>query len=680
MSRAFWYAVLTLAVLQAGAPSAQAQQVPYIGYVYPAGGRQGSIFQVTLGGQSQDNITRVYVSGVGVQARLIEYNKRLSNQEIGLLNEQRKDLRALSKERQVGAVSNLMTRLQKLIGGHVNQPASAALVNQTVAEVTIASGAAPGPREIRLGTPRGFSNPLVFMVGQLPEFTAPPAPVTQLAVLGKEGQSLRRKPRRGGAEGGDMMTMSAMMGSAGVPSDVDDEETRLEIPCTANGQITPGSVDRFRFTARKGQRLVLAVKARELIPYMADAVPGWFQPVLVLSDARGREVAYDDDYRFKPDPVILCEIPEDGEYRLAIHDAIFRGREDFVYRLSVGELPFVTSLFPLGCPAGAAATFEVKGWNLTETRVATATNDATPGVHTLVVRGRGGLLSDPVPYACDTLPECLEQEPNNDKRHAQRLAPPVIVNGRIAEPGDLDLFRFDGLAGDTLVAEVVARRLDSPLDATIKLTDAAGKLIAFNDDTEDAASGLNTHHADAYLRACLPTNGVYYLQIGDTQHNGGEACAYRLRISPPRADFALRVVPSSVMIRGKGSASLSVFAFRKDGFTGPIKLTLQNPPPGFEMDTAWLRGTQAMTRVNIKTTLGETPEPVNLTIVGAATNTLGPVVRTAVPAEDRMQAFLWRHLVPAQELTACVFIPPWQQKAEASKPPAPSVTPKPQAK
>jgi hypothetical protein len=33
-------------------------------------------------------------------------------------------------------------------------------------------------------------------------------------------------------------------------------------------------------------------------------------------------------------------------------------------------------------------------------------------------------------------------------------------------------------------------------------------------------------------------------------------------------------------------------------------------------------------------------------------------VRVAEPAEDRMQAFLWRHLVPAQELKAFVFNPP----------------------
>ena len=44
-----------------------------------------------------------------------------------------------------------------------------------------------------------------------------------------------------------------------------------------NGQIMPGDVDRFSFRARKGMRLVAIGAMRELIPYIADAVPGWFQ-------------------------------------------------------------------------------------------------------------------------------------------------------------------------------------------------------------------------------------------------------------------------------------------------------------------------------------------------------------------------------------------------------------------
>ena len=55
-----------------------------------------------------------------------------------------------------------------------------------------------------------------------------------------------------------------------------------------------------------------------------------------------------------PIPVLYYEIPADGEYVVEIKDAIYRGREDFVYRITIGELPFVTSIFPLGGPAGDA--------------------------------------------------------------------------------------------------------------------------------------------------------------------------------------------------------------------------------------------------------------------------------------------------------------------------------------
>ena len=99
---------------------------------------------------------------------------------------------------------------------------------------------------------------------------------------------------------------------------------------------------------------------------MADAVPGWFQPVMAVYDARGKELAYDDDYRFKPDPVIFFEVPKDGEYVFTITDAIYRGREDFVYRVTVGELPFVTSIFPLGGRVGTAVKVEMKGWRKQE--------------------------------------------------------------------------------------------------------------------------------------------------------------------------------------------------------------------------------------------------------------------------------------------------------------------------
>jgi hypothetical protein len=214
----------------------------------------------------------------------------------------------------------------------------------------------------------------------------------------------------------------------------------------------------------------------------------------------------------------------------------------------------------------------------------------------------------------------------------------------------------------------------------LKLTDAKGKLLAWNDDHEDLGSGVNTHHADSYLQARLPAKGIYYVHLGDTTRNGGEEYAYRLRISEAQPDFALRVVPSSVSLRSKSSAQLSVYAIRKDGFTGPIKLGLKDPPPGLSIVPVSISGTQEVVRLALKTTLVKTPEPVNLTIVGTALIGTREVLRDAVPAEDRMQAFLWRHLVPASELKVLVFDPNYQPppgRVPRVRPPA-EVVPQPE--
>jgi len=639
----------------------------YIGFVYPAGGQQGTTFLVTLGGQKLEGINSAFVSGTGVKARLVEYNKKMNPQEVQLLSEQLRELKELPQAKKKPAITNLVARIEKLVRENVGQPACASIANLAIVEVTLAPDAKPGRREIRIGTPLGLSNPLVFDVGQIPEISEPPMATCPLVTLGKEEQSLRKRKREAGKPGGPemMMTAGMMMGSAGAQSDLDDEEVRVKIPSTMNGQIAQGAVDRYRFEARKGQRLVIAVQARELIPYMADAVPGWFQPVLVLCDATGKELAYNDDYRFKPDPVMLYEIPADGDYRLALYDAIYRGREDFVYRLTIGEMPFVTSIFPMGMRVGTQTMVEMKGWNLSQTVMMPDLKNHAPGIYPLVAPGRNGWISNRIPFALNNLPECFEREPNSTAKTAQKVTLPIVVNGHIDKPGKKDVFQFEGHTGEEVVAEVMARRLDSPMDSVLKLTDATGKILAFNDDSEDAASGLNTHHADSYIRATLPTNGIYYLYLNDAQHRAGEEYAYRLRISAPQPDFALRVVPSTVNIRGNSTTPLSVYAIKQDGFTNTITFTLKGSTNGFSV-TGSLTGTQTMARITLKTSLGMTKDPVNLIIDGSAVAGEHKIVHEAVPAEDRMQAFLWRHLVPAEELKVYVFNPP--SKPEPAKP------------
>ncbi len=494
-------------------------------------------------------------------------------------------------------------------------------------QVTLDPGAAPGDRELRLATPLGLTNPLCFQVGTLPE-------------------AREQEPNDPGA------------------LDPLPKDPPLALPALLNGQILPGDVDRFRFRARQGQQLVVATSARWLVPFLADAVPGWFQATVALYDAKGKEVAFADDYRFDPDPVLCYTVPADGDYELEIHDSIYRGREDFVYRIAVGELPFITHAFPLGARVGSKTVAAIDGWNLPRKRLPLNTRPGAQRIrHSALLHN--ACLSNELTYAVDTLADCAEAEPNDDPKTAQRLDLPRIVNGRIAEPGDVDLFAFEGRAGDSVVAEVQARRLHSPLDSLLRLTDAAGRVVAWNDDrmVKDGHlhpdMGLLTHHADSYLTARLPDDGLYRVQVADTQHHGGAAYAYRLRISAPRPDFALLATPSSLTVPAGCAALLTVHALRKDGFDGTIELALADAPPGFALSGARIPKGRQCVRMTLSAPGKPPAQPVVLRLEGRAQVGGKTLTRPVAPADNVMQAFLWRHLAPSRQLMVAVTKARW---------------------
>ncbi len=672
--------ILTLIILVAAASPAEAQN-QYIGYVYPAGGQQGETFPIRLGGQGLMHVSDVVVSGEGVSVRLVDHYRVMSNEELSLLSQQLNELRQpetvlddvmaakmawFEFHAPIGPVAesppaapngaetpalpekelakqNLIKRIEWRFAEDERMPAVSSQSELVFAEVTVEPDAKPGRREIRVITKLGVSNALPFYVGQVPEVARKPMKTCQLPILGKEYLAQRHRPP-------------------------EEEELHVSVPCTMNGQIAAGEVNRYRFQATKGQRLVISVKARQLVPYVADGVPGWFQAVLKLYDAGGREVAYNDDFRSNPDPVLYYEVPEDGEYVLTINEALFRGRESFVYRITIGELPFVTSIFPLGGRVGEPVHIEMDGWNLEQMTLTPPPGDAKPGYYPITATN-GQLVSNELLFALDTLPECLETEPNDEPSQAQPVSLPVIVNGRADHPGDWDVFAVDGKAGETIVAEVHARRLGSPFDSFVKVTGPDGKVIALNDDHFDVGSGLNTDHADSYLMVTLPADGKYLIHLGDTRRRAGRACAYRLRISQPQPDFALRVMPSRICIPSQASTAVTVFAIRKDGFTGPIQLSFKGLPEGLESPGATLPENQEVVQLGVSTSLAALEKPVNVAILGTASIDGQEIVHEAVPAEDKMQAFLWRHLLTAETLPLLVYDPSYQPPADRIRPP-----------
>ncbi|MHC4212532.1 MAG: hypothetical protein ACYSWP_04060 [Planctomycetota bacterium] len=654
---------------------AWALRKPNIGYLYPAGAQRGKTVIITAGGQFLRGPTDVYISGKGVRASVIKYVKPIGNlnkdKRLMLkkrfkevmdkrlaklprsdrnrpLPRKRKPIKKPAADKKDAKIKNVdmpdhpmlhnleqksireLQHIKTLIleSRRKRQP-NRQIAESVLIEVTIDADTEPGNRELRIATKTGMTNPIVFQVGSVPE-------VRELEPNNKQAYPAFPKipdlPR---------------------PKPVD-------LPVVLNGQIMPGDIDRFSFHARRGQELVIDAHARSLIPYLADAVPGWFQATVALYDSEGKEVAFADDYRFNPDPVLFYKIPRNGQYELQIRDSIYRGREDFIYRIAVGRQPFITRMFPLGARFGTKTTAAIDGWNLPKKRL---TLDIKPGDESIrhVSCKKGKSVSNSIPYAVDLLPQCDEAASNDTIETAQLVELPININGRINKTGDKDIFGFKGRAGDKIVAEVYARRLNSPLDSLLRLTDESQNIIAWNDDhvikdnhLHKDTSGLITHHADSYLIAKLPEDGTYYVHLTDSQNNAGPAHAYRLGISAPKPDFAIRLIPSSIYANAGATVPVTVHALRKDGFEGEIELKLKDTSSGFKLNGGRIPAGRDHIRMTLTAPPKATDQPVNLKLQALAKINGQTLTRKVVPADDVMQAFLYRHLVPAKQFLVSV--------------------------
>ena len=598
---------------------AQKNKPQEIDYIYPAGGVPGTTFNLFIGGQKLAGINEfaVYLDDNAVGGLDPKEELKLK-EELKRLEDRQKQFGTLGTAElaQLKIVREKLARFNRPVPQKKKNNINEKFVSVSL---TLPANTAPGDHEIRIKTPTGFSSPFKFCVGLIPETTkqywvTPP-----------------KKPKNG------VVKLQPSF------------EATVKLPATLNGQMAPAGTDRYHFWATQGRQLIIAVEARQLIPYLADAVPGWFEAVVTIRDAKGKEVATAQRYRFRPDPVIHFEAPADGNYTVEIHDSLYRGREDFIYRLSIGELPFVTSVFPLGGKKGEKTPITLSGWNLAVKQLTLDNSAAVTGIAAVP-----GSFFNSVPFAVDDLPEVFEQESSASGNTVQAVTLPVIINGHIGKPGEQDVYQFAGRAGQEIVAEVFARRLDSPLDSLIRLTDQDGKQLAFNDDFEDKGIGLETHHADSYFTLKLPADGTYALHLTDAQSQGGPDFAYRLRLSGQRPDFAMRVVPSSLDIRPGKSAQVTVYALRRDGFTNAIELTLKDAPKGFSFTGGRIAANQDQAQVTLNAPAESGKKPVNLLVEGLATVNGRLLQHVAVPAQDMMQAFIYRHLVPSEELAVMV--------------------------
>lgn len=505
-------------------------------------------------------------------------------------------------------------RKKKNIGDEENLQ----LADRVKVRITIDKNAELGVRDFRLTTAKGYSNRIFFSIGQLREAS-------------------EKEPN-------DALSLATDIGS---------------VPVTINGQVTSGERDYISFKAKGGTTLVCSTEARILVPYLADAVPGWFQPVITLFDSNGKEVAFCDDYKGDVDPVIIVKLPKDDTYTLLIHDAIWRGREDFVYRVSIGELPFITSIFPLGGENNKKTKVELRGVNLSSssTLITPKTED---GINAKIVqKGRGGLQSNAVPFEVSNFKEIFNvKEPSSERSKAMVVSDKQVINGIIEREGKADWYAIDALKGENWRFSISARSLGSQLDAKLTLFDEKGAKIKEVDDTQDVSQAMSTFFADPAMPIRFFKPGRYYLRVIDTQNHGGEDYGYRLHIARFEPEFELRIDPSNLVIPAAGTTVMKISALRKEGFNGEIDVEVKGLPKGFKVsDNRMQKGDKSL-RMTITAPTDAVQGSLDLKVVGVAQSaTGGKIVRQALPAEELIQAFYIKHLIPTEDFKVTVDKP-----------------------
>jgi len=409
-----------------------------------------------------------------------------------------------------------------------------------VASLTIDPDAPLGIQQVRIVTPYGVSNAQNFVVGNLPEVN--------------ENETVEKT----------------------------EMSNSLELPVTVNGVIASiDDKDSFSFNLKKNARLICEVTAQR--------IGSPLDSYLVLQDPNGAEVA-NSGHGSGLDSFLDYTALEAGKYTLHIRDIRYKGGGGFRYRLSIGELPYLETIFPLGGRRGTDNTIAVTGANLENVNAIQVSIDAeTPtGAQTLRVKTPSGLASNPQPFSIGRLVELMESEPNDAAEKANAVNTPITINGKIDKTGDVDRFSFEIKTPQLLVFEVEALRLSSQLDALLTLYGAENdQVLAVNDD----ASGT-----DARIERNFTQVGKYSIAIRDLNNQGGSAYSYRLHIHPLEPDFTLSAVvldsqnrPSgldSPRVSRGGTFTMQVNVSRLDRLSGPIRLHCPTLPRTFDVSPA----------------------------------------------------------------------------------------------
>ena len=361
------------------------------------------------------------------------------------------------------------------------------------------------------------------------------------------------------------------------------EAQLVTCPVIVNGRLDKsGDVDAFRMSLKRGQTLVASMLANETLGSPMDGV-------LQVCDAAGFVLAQNDETHGL-DPQIVFTVPRDGDYVVrtfafpATPDSSinFAGKIDFIYRLTLTIGGFIDHALPMALKAGQANAVTLVGWNLpAEAARVTITPAKDRAAVTLFHPALANAITLPVREGANLIAAGVrEAEAQAVDRIAKVALPAVItglpaaITGRLSERSS-DSFRFPARKGESLRLRVESQSLGFPLDAVLRVTDAAGKQLAESDDGERDKRDAR----DPALTFKPTADGDCVVSVRDLHGRGGFRFVYRLSIEAMPPDFAVALDKDSYVATA-GKAEITVTIDRQNGFDGDINVRVEGLPPG----------------------------------------------------------------------------------------------------
>jgi hypothetical protein len=261
-----------------------------------------------------------------------------------------------------------------------------------------------------------------------------------------------------------------------------------------------------------------------------------------------------------------------------VRDIRYQGNQYWEYCLEISGRPLIETVYPLAVAAKQTESLALVGELVGNDPMTSWSVPALPpGIHSIELPLASG-VTNPVSVVVSDLPLVREADAANDLAPgAQLVTVPCGINGRIDREGDVDCFAFEAKKGEAISLEVVARRAQSALDATIRILDEKGKQLVLNDDLKLG----KRNHADSWIENWnAPADGKYVIEIRDVHLRGGEHFPYLLTLAKSEPYFELYLDSDKTLVTPGGSAALFVRIERKNGFAGEVQLAVDGLPPG----------------------------------------------------------------------------------------------------